>query len=54
MTTVLIIVCILFCIGVIVATLGHMGFEIANDKKRRVFLRRHHEKRRARGGTLPH
>jgi len=35
MTTVLIIVCIVFCIGVIVAIVGHMGVGIALDKGHR-------------------
>ena len=42
MTTVLIIVCIVFCIGVIVAIVGHMGFAITRDKAHRGGLHRYH------------
>lgn len=42
MTTVLIIICILFCIGVVVAIVGHLGIAIPGDKRRRERLRRHH------------
>lgn len=54
MTTVLIILCVLLCVGVILATTGHMGIAIVRDKKRRLHIRRHHEERQARSGTLPH
>lgn len=46
MTTVLIIVCILFCIGVIVGIVGHMGAGIQADKGWRARIRRHHEAQR--------
>lgn len=42
MTTVLIIVCILFCIGVVFAIAGHLGYAIVRDKQWRVRIRRHH------------
>jgi hypothetical protein len=42
MTTVLIIVCIAFCIGVIVAIVGHMGYAITRDKAHRGWLHRYH------------
>ncbi len=45
MTTVLIIVCILFCIGVVVAIAGHMGYAIVRDKAWRIGIRRHHSAR---------
>ncbi len=41
MTTALIIVCILFCIGVVLAITGHLGFAIVRDKQWRVRIRRH-------------
>jgi hypothetical protein len=47
-TTVLIIVCILFCIGVIVAIVGHLGVGIAEDKSRRRRISRRHSRRNAR------
>lgn len=46
MTTVLIIVCILFCIGVIAAIVGHLGYGIARDKHWRLRIHRHHRARR--------
>ena len=45
MTTVLIIVCILACIGVILAIVGHMGYAIHRDKERRGWLHRYHVSR---------
>lgn len=42
MTTVLIIVCIIFCIGIIVGIVGHLGFAITRDKAHRGRLRRYH------------
>jgi hypothetical protein len=45
MTTVLIIVCIVFCVGVILAISGHLGFGIARDKAWRRNIRRHHARR---------
>jgi hypothetical protein len=54
MTTVLIILCILLCVGVVLAITGHMGFAIVRDKERRRLIRRHYEERRARRSTLSH
>lgn len=45
MTTVLIIVCILFCIGVVLAIVGHLGSGIASDKTWRGRIGRHHARR---------
>ena len=45
MTTVLIIVCIVFCIGVVLAIVGHLGAGIADDKAWRGRIRRHHARR---------
>lgn len=42
MTTVLIIVCIVFCVGIVFAIVGHLGFGIASDKAWRTRIRRHH------------
>lgn len=42
MTTVLIIVCILACIGVIAAIVGHLGLAITADKARHRGIRRYH------------
>lgn len=50
MTTVLIIVCIVLCIGVVLATVGHLGIGIAQDKSWRARIRRYHGTRRASGG----
>jgi hypothetical protein len=52
MTTVLIIVCIAFCIGVVLAIVGHLGFGITRDRAWRGRMRRHHT-RRARHRNLP-
>ncbi len=52
MTTVLIIVCILFCIGVVVAIAGHMGYAIVRDKAWRIGIRRHHSARSERRREL--
>ena len=46
MTTVLIIVCILFCIGVVLAITGHLGYGIARDRHFRFHIRRHHDANR--------
>ena len=47
MTTALIIVCIVFCIGIVVAIVGHMGYGIAVDKRhRRQRAARRHRRRR--------
>jgi hypothetical protein len=43
LTTALIIICILFCIGVVVAITGHLGYGIARDKHWRIRLRHHHK-----------
>jgi adenosyl cobinamide kinase/adenosyl cobinamide phosphate guanylyltransferase len=48
MTTVLIIVCILACIGVVLAIVGHLGVGIAFDKMWRERIARHHSRRRRR------
>jgi hypothetical protein len=48
MTTVLIIVCIAFCIGVILAIVGHLGFAIERDMVHRGRLHRYHVTRRPR------
>lgn len=45
MTTVLIIVCIVFCIGVIIAIVGHLGIAIPGDKLWRRRINRHHAAR---------
>jgi hypothetical protein len=42
-TTVLIVVCILFCIGVVLAITGHLGLAIVHDKQWRIRIRRHHQ-----------
>ena len=49
MTTVVIIVLIVLCVGVVVAIVGHLGFGIAEDKAWRTHIRRFHV-RRARQG----
>jgi adenosyl cobinamide kinase/adenosyl cobinamide phosphate guanylyltransferase len=46
MTTVLIIVCIAFCAGVILAIVGHLGTGIALDRIWRERIDRHHARRR--------
>lgn len=46
MTTVLIIVCILFCIGVVLAIVGHLGFGITHDRAWRIRINRVHRGRR--------
>jgi hypothetical protein len=51
MTTVLIIVCILFCIGVVGAIAGHLGYAIVRDKEWRFRIRRHHRAQAARRGS---
>ena len=48
MTTVLIIICILFCIGVVVAIVGHLGYAIVRDEQWRTRIRRHHRAQTAR------
>ncbi|HWD66044.1 MAG TPA: hypothetical protein VG405_12820 [Solirubrobacteraceae bacterium] len=50
MTTVLIIVCIVFCVGVVVAIVSHMGHGVAEDRGWRRHIARHHARRR-RGGA---
>ena len=49
MTTVLIIVCILACIGVIAGIVGHLGFAITRDRAHRGRIHRYHVSRKARG-----
>ncbi|MBV8217552.1 MAG: hypothetical protein JO325_03735 [Solirubrobacterales bacterium] len=51
MNTVLIIVCILFCIGVVVGIVGHLGYGITRDKAWRVRIQRHHRARRRAGAS---
>lgn len=46
MTTVLIIICILACIGVVIAIVGHLGSAIPGDKSWRGRIRRYHARRR--------
>lgn len=48
MTTVLIIVCIVFCIGVVVAIVGHLGAGIASDVSRRQRVARRFSSRQRR------
>jgi adenosyl cobinamide kinase/adenosyl cobinamide phosphate guanylyltransferase len=48
-TTALIIVCIVFCVGIVVAIVGHLGGGIASDKTWRQRIRRHHARRGNRG-----
>ncbi len=45
MTTVLIIVCILACIGIIAAIVGHLGFAITRDIAHRGRIHRYHVSR---------
>jgi hypothetical protein len=52
MTTVLIIVCIVFCIGVVFAIVSHMGYGIAADRGWRSRIHRHHESRKDRRSRL--
>jgi hypothetical protein len=46
MTTALIIVCIVFCIGVVLAIVSHLGIGIGLDSSWRDRLHRHHAARR--------
>jgi adenosyl cobinamide kinase/adenosyl cobinamide phosphate guanylyltransferase len=46
MTTVMIIVCIVACAGVILAIVGHLGTGIALDRTWRERIERHHAWRR--------
>lgn len=48
MTIVLIIVCIIFCVGVVLAIVGHLGYGIAEDHSWRRRIERHHRTRRRR------
>jgi hypothetical protein len=45
MTIVLIIVCILFCAGVVLAIVGHLGYGVASDRVWRRRIGRHHGRR---------
>lgn len=45
MTTVLIIVCIVACIGVVVGIVGHLGYAITRDRAWRIRIHRHHQAR---------
>lgn len=51
-TTVLIIVCIVFCVGVVVAIVGHLGAGIADDRSWRARIGRRGAARRAGRGKL--
>ena len=42
MTTVLIIVCIVFCVAVVLAIVSHLGMGIASDKAWRGRIGRYH------------
>jgi hypothetical protein len=46
MTTLMTIVTIVFCIGVVFAIVGHLGIGIARDKNWRERIGSHHEARR--------
>ena len=50
MTVVLIIVCIVLCVGVVFAIVGHLGVGIAEDKAWRTRIRRLHARRGRHGG----
>ncbi len=52
MTIVLIIVCVLFCVGIVVAIVGHLGSAIPADRGWRARIQRHHLTRRRRGRDL--
>jgi hypothetical protein len=45
MTTVLIIVCIVFCVAVVLTIVGHLGFAIPKGKAWRTRIGRHHARR---------
>jgi hypothetical protein len=47
MTTVVIVVCVVLCIGVFVALVGYLGHEIAEEKSWRARMRRRYSTRRA-------
>jgi hypothetical protein len=51
MTTVLIIVCILFCIAVITGIVGHLGNGITRDKAWRTRMQRYHRSRQRATGS---
>lgn len=51
MTTVLIIVCIVFCVGVVVAIVGHLSHGVASDRGWRRRIERHHARRNKRPGA---
>jgi len=42
MTTALIIVCIVFCVAIVLAIVGHLGVAIPKDRSWRTRIRRHH------------
>lgn len=48
MTTVLIVLCIVLCAGVILAIVGHLGHGVASDRGWRRRINRHHAARRSR------
>lgn len=45
MSTALIIVCIVFCVGVVLAIVSHLGYGMAKDRGWRRRVERHHEAR---------
>jgi hypothetical protein len=49
MTTVLIIVCAVFCVGIVVAIVGHLGKGVSDDVSRR----RRVDRRFRRSGDAP-
>lgn len=53
MTTALIVVCIVFCIAVAVAVVGHLGYGINRDKAWRMHVHRDRAARRRRHRRLP-
>jgi len=51
-TVVLIIVCVVFCIGIVLGTVGHLGAGIADDKSWRRRIAAHHARKRGRRHKL--
>jgi hypothetical protein len=52
MTTLMTIVTIVFCVGVVFAIVGHLGIGIALDRNWRERIWRHHDARRRRSHHL--
>lgn len=50
MTIALIIICAVFCVGIVVVMVGHLGLGVASDRGWRSRIERYHEHRRARRG----